>query len=430
MPATGRGSGAFPGRPKPADSPRRVTVGAACATEYHQGRPGSVRSLVIISAGRVETDDWYPPRMNVLFLPYYDDNPYQDELSRGLEQQGVHVVTGDYTEPLPVLQAVAEHGLPDVIHLHWAHSLLVTKDRTTSLLLALRLFLELAVARAMGVRIVWTVHNRLQHDRRFPRLEARLRGYLARVCDDIIVHGYAARQAVMDTYGLAPNHAESIHVVPHGSYVDCYENTSTRQSAREELGVDPDATVFLFFGNIRPYKNVPALVRAFRELEDDDARLLVVGRPPDEDEARRELVEACDRDDRVSTEFGFIPEAEIQLYMNAADAVVLPFEKVLTSGSVVLAMSFGRPVVAPRLGCIPELVGDTDDFLYDPAADDGLVRALRRATEADLDTLGDAAFRRARRFDWVDIAGRTAEIYRGEASTPAPPSDRPDLVTG
>ena len=44
----------------------------------------------------------------------------------------------------------------------------------------------------------------------------------------------------------------------------------------------------------------------------------------------------------------FVPDGEVQHYLLAADAVVLPFKEILTSGSAMLALSFGRPVVAPH----------------------------------------------------------------------------------
>ena len=346
-----------------------------------------------------------------LFLPYYETNPYQDELARGLDSAGVDVVAGEHTDPLPLAQAFREHGVPDVVHLHWAHSLFDARYRPVMFLLGCRLFVELAVARLLGVDVVWTVHNRFHHERRTLGPERLFRALLCRVSDAILVHGEGARDAVVDAYRLPDHVASRVEVVPHGNYVDVYRNEVSRAEARERLGVDPDATVFLNVGNIRPYKNVPALVETFGELEDDSLRLLVVGQPPTDEGRRERLERRCARDDRVRTVFEYVPESELQLYLNAADAVVLPFEDVLTSGSVVLALSFGRPVVAPRLGCLPDTVGACDDLLYDPADPDGLERALERTREVDLDVLGARSLARAERLDWETIGRETASVY-------------------
>lgn len=346
-----------------------------------------------------------------LFLPYYEANPYQDELARGLEASGVSVVTGDHTAPLPVVQAFLEHGRPDVLHVHWAHSLVGSRWRVVTALLGIRFLLELLLARVVGVDIVWTVHNRFHHETEGGRAERWFRHAICRLSGAVVVHGETARDATVDAYGLPDHVARRIEVVPHGNYVDCYENEVSRAAAREELGLPADATVFCNVGNIRPYKNVPELVETFRSLPGADRRLVVAGQPPADPDERERLADRCAADDRVDCHFEYVPSEDLQYYLNAADVVVAPFTEVLTSGSVVLGLSFGRPVVAPRLGCIPETVGDCDDLLYYPDDPQGLERALRRALTADLDALEDRARARAEELDWERIGRRTAAVY-------------------
>jgi glycosyltransferase involved in cell wall biosynthesis len=208
----------------------------------------------------------------------------------------------------------------------------------------------------------------------------------------------------------------AVVVIPHGHFIDSYENTVSREEAREWLGVG-DEPVFLFFGNVRPYKGVDDLVAAFKRL-DGDARLFVVGRSLDDEEADARLRAACAEDDRITTVFEFVPEADIQRYMNAADALVLPFEEVLTSGSAILGMSFGRAVVAPRLGCLPDVLSETPELLYRPDDPDGLYDALRRAREADLEAAGQRNYEKVRGYDWNGIAARTRSVYENAAGVP------------
>ena len=70
----------------------------------------------------------------------------------------------------------------------------------------------------------------------------------------------------------------------------------------------------------------------------------------------------------AKSRLGFVPDDELQVYLRAADVVATPFLEILTSGSVLLAMSFERAVIAPRRGCVAETVGDDGGILYD--ADD------------------------------------------------------------
>jgi glycosyltransferase involved in cell wall biosynthesis len=97
--------------------------------------------------------------------------------------------------------------------------------------------------------------------------------------------------------------------------------------------------------------------------------------------------------------------------MNAADVVVLPYRAVLTSGAAMLAFSFDRGIVAPRLGCLLELERTGAAILYDPDAPDGLAGALERALAVDPARLGIAAGRVARRHSWDAIARRHLGAY-------------------
>ena len=108
---------------------------------------------------------------------------------------------------------------------------------------------------------------------------------------------------------------------------------------------------------------------------------------------------------------GYAPDEKVPLYFAAADVVVLPFREVTTSGSAVLALSLGRPIVAPRIGALrdlPESVG----FLYKNGE---LVAALSEALNAAPEELADrsaAARGYADSLSWDHIAAATLEVYR------------------
>jgi glycosyltransferase involved in cell wall biosynthesis len=215
---------------------------------------------------------------------------------------------------------------------------------------------------------------------------------------------------VIEAYGLPDGVRGRISVVPHGHYVDNYENTVSREDARERFGYDEGETVFLFFGQIRPYKGLLNLVEAFGSIDDPDSRLLIAGNPTDE-RLERELTDRIAGDDRIDSVLEFVPGEEIQFYMNAADVVVLPYTKIATSGSAILVMSFGRALVVPRLGCVPELLDDEGAVLYSPGAERGLRDALLETGDRDLRSMGEHNARLVCRYDWSDIAERTARIY-------------------
>jgi len=99
--------------------------------------------------------------------------------------------------------------------------------------------------------------------------------------------------------------------------------------------------------------------------------------------------------------------------MNASDVVVLPFRDILISGSAILAMSFGKPVITPAIGCTLDILKDVGNFLYDPS--NNLFEVMRRVMNEhtrNLIKIGKRNFEISRQFQWVKIAKRTYEVYQ------------------
>jgi glycosyltransferase involved in cell wall biosynthesis len=167
----------------------------------------------------------------------------------------------------------------------------------------------------------------------------------------------------------------------------------------------------LFLGALRPYKGLEDLIQAFKDMP-EDVRLLVAGVATPE--YGRHIRSLCGPDPRIVARTELVPEDELQVYYAAADAVVLPFRRVLTSGSAVGAMSFGRAVIAPATGCLPELIDERSGILYQGSGPDALLTALRRALEVDLDAMGRAAQDRVQRNTWDQVGSVVAAAYRGE----------------
>jgi glycosyltransferase involved in cell wall biosynthesis len=110
-----------------------------------------------------------------------------------------------------------------------------------------------------------------------------------------------------------------------------------------------------------------------------------------------------------------VPDEDLQLYLRAADVVACPFLEIFTSGSVLLAMSFGRAVIAPRRGCVSETLDDEGGILYDADDPGGLHEALRSAMTADLATMGRHNDEGMERFEWSGVAAATLRVYESAA---------------
>ncbi|HEY0943763.1 MAG TPA: glycosyltransferase family 4 protein [Opitutaceae bacterium] len=350
--------------------------------------------------------------LRACFVPFFHQNPYQRELARNLAACGVQVSAQPGLKGV-IRDVVLRRGAPRLIHLHW----LPRVSRTPRGLFQLALFVvRLYTLRFLGRRIVWTAHNLYPHDVGGYFLERWLTRRVIAWSTCIIAHSPSAAELVGAEFG--PRARRKLNVIPHGNYIGAYPNTLSRADARARLGLPPQATVFLFLGNIRPYKGVNELIRAFRQLRAPESVLVVAGKPFHES-AVAELQEATGGDPRILLRPGYVPDADIQVYMNAADAVVFPYQDILTSGAVVLAMSFGRACIAPTIGCIPDMLDGRGAFLYSPAAPAALEAALQRACDQrdTLDTMGAHNIKTAAQWGWDVIAAQTARVYRQAFST-------------
>jgi glycosyltransferase involved in cell wall biosynthesis len=313
-----------------------------------------------------------------------------------------------------------------VVHIHWFDPYLFSNSLLKTLFKTIGTLVELLVLRLMNVSIVWTCHNVKAHDTPHPRIEFLFKRVFIGtcLCEHMFVHCEKVKNELLTTYGLDEAAKSRMTAIPHGHYIDNHENTVEKPTAQRELSVEDAENVFLFFGLIRPYKNVVSLIEAFKRVATPDERLVIAGNPSDEAIGHR-VREAVGDDDRILTRLQFIPSDRIQVYMNAADAVVLPLENITMSGSTILGMSFERALIVPRIGCIPEIIGDDGAVMYDPDDPDGLADALTAAGERPLYSMGAYNGRLARKKDWSEAAARIVEQYRAltdGATSPEPSS--------
>jgi beta-1,4-mannosyltransferase len=328
-------------------------------------------------------------------------NPYTWLLYTHLTSLGVEV--REFTV------ARALRGGYDVLHVHWPEKALPPGSwivRATGAATGLAI---LAAARAHGARIVWTAHNARPHESRDPRLERWFWSAFVRRVEAVIHLSKAGQHAVEARY---PALAALPHaIVPHGHYRGAYPDTISREEARAALAVPDGARVVTYLGLVRAYKNVPHLVRSVRALpgEAGDVVLLVAG-APHPPALGEEIRRASGGDPRVRLFLEHIPDEMVQRYLRAADLVVLPFKDLTHSGSALLALSFGRPILVPAVGAMAELRalagGDWVCTYEGELTPDLLTRALHwavgepRQARPPLDAL-----------DWSVIARQTLALY-------------------
>ena len=353
--------------------------------------------------------------VRVLAFPKYGENPFLQMFSDKLQAAGAKV--DDFSFRRGFL------GRYDVLHLHWPDSHLLTCSWWGAIGKHARLATLLLVLRARGTRIAWMMHNLTPHEKNH-WLSSRLFAlWFPRLCTHVIALSGNGLTTAHSLYPALQDKPAAI--VPHGHYHETYPAPLSRNACRARLGLPANCLTLLFFGNIRRYKNVPALLEAFRRMPDTNLRLVIAGSPAPAVRAD-ELTAAAATDARVQLHLKFIPDNEVPLFLGAADLVVLPFDSILNSGSVLLALSLNRPVLAPRLGALPEIqskVGSHWLRLYDgELTPQVLMQACAGESLPEECESPDLSA-----FDWQPIAAHTLAFYQSQtggapAGSPSPGS--------
>ena len=240
----------------------------------------------------------------------------------------------------------------DVWHLHWPEHLLGLSGSFQFPWKLAKFWVKLRIARAKKVRIFWTVHNLRPHERRHPVLEWMFWSVFLPNVSGIICMTRSGREQVQSEYPATST--RPIFIIPHGHYRGVYPDVVGRDEARRALHIGLGEVVIAFVGQIREYKGVPDLIRCFNAAAVPAARLLIAGKPQSEKLAR-EIEEAVSNNAAIQLYLKFIDAVDMQLYLRAADLIVLPYKDILNSGSALLALSFDRPILVPNRGALGEL---------------------------------------------------------------------------
>jgi beta-1,4-mannosyltransferase len=281
-------------------------------------------------------------RRTVLAFPYWTSNPYLNVLYLASRSAGWNVL--GITE-LDALRNAVEGELSegDVVHIHWTGPV-TDSNKRSDVRDRLKLFLSvLDSIAARRIQLLWTVHNEIAHDTPFYEVDRQVAEALARSSNIIIqLHEFTA-EAVANSYRLP---VEKLVTLRHSSYLGLHPDF-TESEARKSLRVSRDAPTVGFVGRVRPYKGVETLFAAMDRAASrvDGLTLLLAGRtlPGDLEAVESSLPRNVD----VVRRSTFVPDDELGLWLRASNVIVLPYQRILNSGSLLLAATYDRPCIVP-----------------------------------------------------------------------------------
>jgi beta-1,4-mannosyltransferase len=338
------------------------------------------------------------PSRKVVVLPDAGpENPFQYELVRYLRQQGMTVNVGKKYSLGSTFRAIHQHQ-PDIIYYDWAHSFILGKSLLWSWIKSLLFVLEIAYTRFFyRAKMVHTLHNLQNHARLWLGLEKVIYGFFLRNCSQIRVYSEETKKAAIERFKLKPGRIKVIQDLPYHLY---YENKTVKRESRKRLNLNDNDFVYLFFGELKPYKGIDNLLKAYAEMAQPIDRLIIAGKSYDA-AYFASIKQQAGTIPSVRMHHRFIEDEEVQVFFNAADVVVLPFVRIDHSGSVDLAMSFGKPVITLKTEAMTKLLGHQSELLFETP--EQLVTCLKKAKEINSEVVGGQNFRIADSTNYRDI---------------------------
>lgn len=284
-------------------------------------------------------------------------------------------------------------GRYDIFHVHWPEYLARASrgargwgKRAAMRLLILRL-------RLSRTPVVWTMHNLDPHEAASGGEQSRVRALLDRVSVSVALNPAQSTPLKVPTV-----------YIPHGHYKERFARHPHSEMEMSRV---------VFFGLIRPYKNVPRLIEVFAETARPGEFLSVVGRPQ-EDWLRAEIVQAAAGITQIGLDLRFVADEELVAEVTRAQLVVLPYLEMNNSGALFVALSLGRPVLVPRSAvneAIAAEVGPEWMQLFDGEMTSEVLRRGLAWSEAPRTERTPAMAQR----DWEAIGARHRELYRSLA---------------
>jgi GT2 family glycosyltransferase/glycosyltransferase involved in cell wall biosynthesis len=348
---------------------------------------GDVRNSKHYKPGRTFVVSTFPPRRDGIAR-------YADQFARGLRGRGVHVkrigFPGSRADHcvrldgrLRALALLADMRRKDELILMWHPEFFITGrawDRTAA-------YISLGLLTRVP-RTTVIVHEP-DASGGSPReglravadaLEERARTWFWNSPAELAFHSERERDEFVSTH-LGLRRGKRLTVTAHGKYFRPYVS-ATRNEARRRLGLD-HGLLFLCIGFIGRHKGFDRAVCAFAELPRGVANLQIVGSLLyDTNEARayiEDLRQLVERVEGAHMEDRFLDDEELDLWIQAADAVLAPYRSAASSGIVARARLLGTQVVATAVGGIPEQLGSGDILV---ATDDELTQALSDISSA------------------------------------------------
>ena len=172
--------------------------------------------------------------------------------------------------------------------------------------------------------------------------------------------------------------SKKITLITNGINLDLFQPGDSMK-ARKHLRLKNDQLILLSIGSLNKNKNHALLINAFAEIAEDKSslHLYIIGEGVEKNGLTKKIKEL--KMEQKITLLGLFDHKSISEWMKAADIFILPSRNEGTPNSLLEAMASGLPVIASKVGGIPELIqGNIEGLLFESDSKNDLKKKLNK----------------------------------------------------
>ncbi len=319
---------------------------------------GSFPPLKAISSYCLELVNELDKRVNLLFFSFLSIYPsfmhptkeeIYDDSFPDIQLQSTKVKKSlTWYNPLSWIKASIENK-PNIFHIQW-----------WSLPTAPIIIWMALITKIKKIPIVITVHNVSSHEKSF--LFTFASKTLFALSDVFIVHSLKNKMVLIHYSKID---SDKISIIPHGplnffKYTDFNENKE-RDYFRKKFNICDHEKVILFFGAIRPYKNLDLILKALAlVIKQVEVRLVIAGSLWENWSRYKKIIMKNNLSKYVIKALHYIPSEDVSMYFAASDLALITYKDFNSqSGVGAAALSFNKPMIVSDSGGLPKLVKDS-----------------------------------------------------------------------
>ena len=320
------------------------------------------------------------PNLQIIqFTPDNSKNPYFTMVGDELIKRGIDF---KYIDNFQKIMEIIEKK-PTIIHFHQLSPFYHANNKENTLIKAYQLLDNIKHLKDHGGKIVYTMHNPLPHNRIFTDIDKIINKEMYILSNHIIVLGPSAKETILKNERINT----PITAIKHVSFREFYGKKPNKQSVKRKIGLPTNSIIFGNIGSIKPYKGLEFIIKSFIKLSESQnynkkLHLLIAGYAHDTEYITSLKENYTHKDITIINQD--LNNTELIEYISTLDYSIFAFNDIWASGSVVLSISYGIPVIVPDIGCMADYVKHSKNgYLYKSNDQNSLIHTLNHTINSN-----------------------------------------------